>query len=194
MTGRTDFDNVVRLADHRWRRPQRPRTRMQCSLALLEPAQRDAVFGLLDTFAPLAADFWSVHARPWPACGSEVGRLPVRGTPLADVEGEALVTLCLEAGYTIGTAAAFKAVLPHFLAAAFAWPLESWIIDPDLLKAKLETLNFETWPAAERRAVAYALALYAAHEIAMAEGGPGAEDEALVATKAWAELALATAN
>ena len=42
--------------------------------------------------------------------------------------------------------------------------------------------------------MAYALALYAAHEIAMAEGGPGAEDEALVATKAWAELALATAN
>ncbi len=178
--------SVVRLDDWRWRRRSRPRTRVQRALAVLEPAQRGAVLDLLTLFAPLAERFWQDGGPDWNVASDEAVMAPLKGTPLAEFPDDGLVALCLEAGYTIGDADHFKAVLPFFLAGAFARPMENWVLDPDLLKAKLETLGFERWPAVERRAVARALALYAQHEIDLADG-PATPDETLVAAKRWAE-------
>jgi hypothetical protein len=189
---RAPTSNVIRLADWEWRRPRRPSTRFARALAGLEPGQREAVSGLLDVVGEIAATFWARYAEIWPHGGGEIGQLPTPGLPLAEFGDEALVSSCLEAGYTLGDADTFKAVLPYFLAAAFARPLDNWVLDPDLLKAKLETLAFHRWPAAERRAVAFALSVYADHEIAMADRAVD-DDEALLAAKRWAEHALAAA-
>ena len=186
------MDNVVRLEDWAWRRPHRPRTRVQSALAVMAPAQREVVLELLTLFAPLADRFWADGGPTWTVAGDEALMRPLKGTPIAQFPDEGLVALCLEAGYTVGDVSHFKAVLPYFLAGAFARPMDNWVLDPDLLKAKLETLRFEDWPAAERRAVARALAVYAQHEIDLADE-PTALDETLVAAKRWAEDELAAA-
>jgi hypothetical protein len=158
----------------------------------LVPAQREAVLDLLSLFAPLAERFWDDGGPDWTVASDEVLMRPLKGTPLAEFPDDGLVALCLEAGYTIGEARHFKAVLPYFLAAALARPLENWVLDPDLLRAKLETLGFEHWPAGERRIVARALAIYAQHEIDLADG-PTTLDATLVAAKRWAEDEFAAA-
>ena len=183
---------VVRIDDWAWRRPQRARSRLQRALAVVEPMQREAVLGLLTVFAPLAERFWDHGGPVWTVASDEALMASLKGMPFAEFPDDGLVALALEAGYTIGEAWHFKAVLPHFLAGAFARPLENWVLDPDLLKAKLETLGFETWPPAERRAVALALAVYAQHEIDLADG-PDALDSTLIAAKRWAEEELAAA-
>lgn len=183
---------VVRFDDWAWRRPQRARSRLQRALAVLEPMQRDTVLGLLTVFAPLAERFWDDGGPVWSVANDEALVASLKDLPLAEFPDDGLVALGLEAGYTIGEAWHFKAVLPYFLAGAFARPLENWVLDPDLLKAKLETLGFETWPPAERRAVALALAVYAQHEIDLADG-PDALDSTLIAAKRWAEEEFAAA-
>ena len=186
------MDNVVHIEDWAWRRPHRPRSRVQRALSVLAPAQREAVLDLLTLFAPLAERFWDGGGPEWTVASDEALMQPLKGVPLPEFPDDGLVALCLEAGYTIGDATHFKAVLPYFLAGALARPLENWVLDPDLLKAKLETLGFEHWPAGERRAVARALAVYAQHEIDLADG-PTALDETLVAAKRWAEDEFAAA-
>lgn len=193
MSGQGIRDNIVRLEDWAWRRPNRRRTRFQQALAILEPAQKEAVLGLMDVFGSLARDVWARIDGDWDQRRETEAFLPAEGTPLDEFGDDALISLTLEAGYTLGNADTFKAVLPYFLAGAFARPLESWVIDPDLLKAKLETLAFGDWSPEERRQVARALAIYAQHELDMADAVPGGEDEVLVATKAWAEHAFAAA-
>lgn len=184
--------NVVRLEDWAWRRRQRPRTRVQSALATMEADQRDVVLELLTLFAPLADRFWDGGGPVWTIASDEALMQPLKGTPIAEFPDDGLVALCLEAGYTIGDVTHFKAVLPYFLAGAFARPFENWVLDPDLLKAKLETLGFDGWPVVERRAVARALAVYAQHEIDLADE-PTALDETLIAAKRWAEDELAAA-
>jgi len=186
------MDNVVHIEDWAWRRRYRQRSRVQRALAVLDPAQREAVLDLLTLFAPLAERFWDGGGPAWTVASDEALMEPLKGVPLVEFPDDGLVALCLEAGYTIGDGAHFKAVLPYFLAGAFARPLENWVLDPDLLKAKLETLGFETWPAGERRAVARALAVYAQHELDLADG-PSPLDETLVAAKRWAEDEFAAA-
>jgi len=186
------MDNVVHIENWAWRRPHRPRSRVQRALSVLAPAQREAVLDLLTLFAPLAERFWDGGGPEWTVASDEALMQPLKGVPLPEFPDDGLVALCLEAGYTIGDATHFKAVLPYFLAGALARPLENWVLDPDLLKAKLETLGFEHWPAGERRAVARALAVYAQHEIDLADGAT-ALDETLVAAKRWAEDEFAAA-
>lgn len=193
MFGQRTADNVVRLEDWAWRRANRRRTRFQQALTVLEPAQKEAVLGLMDVFGSLAGDVWASIDGGWERRRETEVVLPAEGTPLDEFGDDALISLTLEAGYTLGNADTFKAALPYFLAGAFARPLESWVIDPDLLKAKLETLAFTDWSPEERRQVARALAIYAQHELDMADAVPGGEDEVLVATKAWAEHAFAAA-
>ena len=184
--------NVVHIEDWAWRRPYRARSRTQRALAVLGPAEREAVLDLLTLFGPLAERFWDDGGPTWTVASDEALMQPLKGMPLADFPDDGLVALCLEAGYTIGDATHFKAVLPFFMAGALARPLENWVLDPDLLKAKLETLGFDGWPADERRAIARALAVYAQHEIDLADG-PSALDETLVAAKRWAEDEFAAA-
>ncbi len=189
-----DADNVIFLDAWASRRASRSQTRFQRALAVLEPAQREAVLALSDAFGTLAESFWPDLAPAWTAARREDPLLPPLGTPLAELEEDALIAISLEAGYTLGTTDHFKAVLPYFLAGAFAHPLETWVIDPDLLKAKLETLGFESWPGDERRLVACALRLYAQHEIDLADRDGDEDDEALVATRVWAEDVFAAAR
>ncbi len=193
MLAQETGDNVVRLADWAWRRPHRPTTRFQRALAVLEPAQKRAVLGLMDVFGAFGDNVWEHLPQSWRRARAHDPTLPGVGTSLAEFSDDALISLTLEAGYTLGDADTFKAVLPYFLAGAFARPLDSWVVDPDLLKAKLETLAFDSWPSAQRRRVAHALAVYAQHELDLAERAPGEDDEALVAAKTWAEHALAAA-
>jgi len=184
---------VVQLAEWEWRRPRRTRTRLQRALAGLELAQRDAVLDLLTLFGWQGATIWADGGPRWHTAGDAELVRPLVGIPLAEFPDEGLIALCLEAGYSIGDADTFKAVLPYFLAAALARPLQAWVVEPDLLKAKLEMLGFDRWPSRERRAVARALAVYAQHEIDLADS-PTVPDESLVAAKRWAEAALAAAR